>query len=84
MLKGNGYYDTWENKHFRFATRSDTNQPVEAGYMYKLEISDLGRSGNAPFDYSCSENKGADQLRSYRSAPLFSRICKMLVYLILF
>ena len=51
--------------------RSDTNQTVQAQLVsdwkfWILKVEELY--------YQCSENKGADQLRSYGSAPLFSHM----------
>ena len=47
---------------------------------YRLEILDLERRGI--LYYPCSENKGADQLRSYCDADLrlCFRICRILVF----
>ena len=47
---------------------------------YRLEISDLESRGIVL--YLCSENKGADQLRSYCAADLrlYFRICKKPVF----
>ena len=65
---------------FWFPTWSDTNQAVQPqkvarGLKFLIyEVEGLY--------YLCSENKGADQLRSYREADLHLclRICKMLVF----
>ena len=63
-----------------FPNRSDTNRPVQAQkqarslkfWIYKVE----------ELYYPCSENKGADQLRSYCEADLrlCFRICRLLVF----
>ena len=62
-----------------FPNRSDTNQAVQAKKMAKswkcwiLKVEELY--------YPCSENKGADQLRSYCKADLhLFRICKILFF----
>ena len=63
-----------------FPTRSDTNravqlQKISRGIKYRIqEVEGLY--------YSCSENKGADQLRSYCKADLrlCFRICKKPVF----
>ena len=52
-----------------FQNRFDTNQAVH----WKLEISDIRFLEEEELYYSCSENKGADQLRSYCEADL--RLC---------
>ena len=64
-----------------FPNRSDTNRPVQAQKqarslkfrIYKVE----------ELYYPCSENKGADQLRSYCEADLrlCFRLCRLLVCL---
>ena len=54
-----------------FSTRSDTNQDVQPQKMargLKFGIKEV-----EGLFYLCSENKGADQLRSYREADL--RLC---------
>ena len=63
-----------------FPNRSDTNRPVQLQkqarslkfWIHKVE----------ELYYPCSENKGADQLRSYREADLrlCFRICRLLVF----
>ena len=63
-----------------FSKGSDTNQAVEVQKMargWKVWI----QKGEALY-YPCSENKGADQLRSYCEADLrlCFRMCKMLVF----
>ena len=65
---------------FWFPTRSDTNQAVQPQKMargLKFQIKKVGG-----LYYQCSENKGADQLCSYREADLrlCFRICKTLVF----
>ena len=65
---------------FWFSTRSDTNQAVQLQKMakgLKFRIWKVERS-----HYLCSENKGADQLRGYRTADLrlCFRICKKPVF----
>ena len=58
--------------------KSNTNRPVLSQKQARsLKCRILEGEG---LYYTCSENKGADQLRSYRSAPLFLHICKMLVF----
>ena len=62
-----------------FLNRSETNQPVQAQkqakrlkfWIYKVE----------ELYYPCSENKGADQLRSYCKADLHLcfHLCRLLV-----
>ena len=48
-----------------FPNRSDTKRPVQLQKQARsLKFLELSRRG--------FENKGADQLRSYRSSPLFS------------
>ena len=61
-------------------TRSDTNQAVQLqkmarGLKFRIVKEEV-------LYYLCSENKGADQLRSYREADLrlCFRICKTLVF----
>ena len=63
-----------------FPTRSDTNwavQPQNMARGLKFQIKEV-----EGLFYLCSENKGADQLHSYREADLrlCFRICKMLVF----
>ena len=63
-----------------FPNRSDTNRPVQSQkqarslkfWIYKVE----------ELYYPCSENKGADQLRSYCEADLrlCFRLCRLLVF----
>ena len=63
-----------------FPNRTDTNRPVQAQkrdrslkfWIYKVE----------ELYYLCSENKGADQLRSYCEADLrlCCRLCRLLVF----
>ena len=63
-----------------FPNRSDTNQAVHAQknardwnfWIYKV----------VEVFYPCSENKGADQLRSYYEADLCLcfRICRLLIF----
>ena len=65
---------------FWFPTWSDTNQTVQLQQMardLKFRIYEV-----EGLYYPFSENKGADQLRSYREADLrlCFRICKMLVF----
>ena len=65
---------------FWFPTRSNTNQAVQLKKMargLKFWIKKI-----EGLYYLCSENKGADQVRSYREADLrlCFRICKMLVF----
>ena len=50
-----------ENWSSGFPTRFDTNRPVQLQKMARVEDELL---------YPCSENKGADQLRSYCEADL--------------
>ena len=63
-----------------FSNRSDTNRAVQAQKMardWKFWIWHVEE-----LFYPCSENKGADQLRSYCEADLCIcfRICKMFVF----
>ena len=54
-----------------FATRSDTNRPIQLQKMGRsLEF---GIYEDEEFYYQCSKNKGADQLCSYCTADL--RLC---------
>ena len=63
-----------------FPNRSDTNRAVQAekiardGKFWIWKVEELY--------YPCSENKGADQLRSYCEADLrlCFRICRLLVF----
>ena len=62
-----------------FPNRSDTNRAVQAqkqARSLKFRIKEEG------VYYPCSENKGADQLRSYCEADLrlCFRICRLLVF----
>ena len=64
-----------------FPTWSDTNQAVQlrkAARYLKFRIYEV-----EGLNYSCSENKDADQIRGYREADLrlCFRICKTLVFL---
>ena len=63
-----------------FPNRSDTNRPVQlqkqAGSLkFRIEVEE-------ELYYPSSENKGADQLRSYREADLrlCFRLCRLLVF----
>ena len=64
-----------------FPNRSDTNQAVQSaqkmatGLQFRIKKVD-------ELYYLCSENKGADQLRSYCEADLrlCFRICRLLVF----
>ena len=63
-----------------FPTRSDTNQPVQAqkrarSLKFRIKVEE-------ELYYPSSENKGADQLRSYCEADLrlCFRICRLLVF----
>ena len=63
-----------------FPKWSDTNRPVQAqkqARSLKFRIYE-----EEEVCYPCSENKGADQLRSYREADLrlCFRICRLLVF----
>ena len=65
---------------FLFPSWSDTNQAVQLQKMarcLKFRIKEVEGLNNP-----CNDNKGADQLRSYREADLRLRfrICKMLVF----
>ena len=69
-----------ENLSPGFPTRPDTNQAVESqkmirGLKFRIKIEE-------GFYYPCSENKGADQLRSDCAADLrlCFRICKKPVF----
>ena len=64
----------------RFPNRSDTNQAVQSqkqARSLKFQIKE-----EEEVYYSCSENKGADQLCSYCEADLrlCFRICRLLVF----
>ena len=70
----------WENRSSGFPTRSDTNRAIQSLKMatcLKFRIEE-----EEGLYYPCSENKGADQLRSYREADLrlCFRICKKPVF----
>ena len=68
------------NQQFAFPTRSNTNRPVQSQKQARsLKFWILVEEG---VYYTCSENKGADQLRGYREAGLrlCFRICKVLVF----
>ena len=61
-------------------TRSDTNWAVQSQKMargWKFQIQE-----EEELYYPCSENKGADQLRSYCEADLrlCFRLCRLLVF----
>ena len=59
------------NRSLGFPTQSDTNRPVQSqkqARSLKFQIKEEER-----LYYPCSENKGADQLRSYCEADL--RLC---------
>ena len=63
-----------------FPNRSDTNQAVQAQKMarslkFRIEVEE-------ELYYPSSENKGADQLRSYCEADLrlCFRLCRLLVF----
>ena len=61
-------------------TRSDTNRAVQSQKMVRgLKFWIYVEAG---FHYPCSENKGADQLRSYCEADL--RLCFCLCRLLIF
>ena len=65
---------------FGVSTRSDTSQAVDPENMARgLKFRILIEEG---LYYPCSENKGADQLRSYCAADLLLcfRICKKPVF----
>ena len=66
----------WESRSSGFPTRSDTNRAVQPQKIVrglKFRIKEVGG-----FFYLSSENKGADQLRSYCAADLrlYFRILK--------
>ena len=48
---------------------------TEAGYIYGLEISDLGSRGIVLSHFPCSEKKDDDQLRGYSTADLHLCFC---------
>ena len=63
-----------------FPNRSDTNRPVQAqkrarSLKFQIKVEE-------ELYYPSSENKGADQLRSYREADLrlCFRLCRLLVF----
>ena len=62
-----------------FPNRSDTNRPVQRQKMARGLNFRIKKEEE--LHYSCSENKGADQLRGDREADLHLcfRICKLLV-----
>ena len=60
-----------ENRSSGFPTRSDTNQPVQS--QKQARSLKFRFYGDEKLYYPCSENKGADQLRSYCEADL--RLC---------
>ena len=71
MLKQMIWVMSWENLSSGFPTRSDTNWALQLQKMargMKFRISEVEW-----LYYLCSENKGADQLRSYCAADL--RLC---------
>ena len=63
-----------------FPNRSDTNRPVQA--QKRARISKFRIQVEEELYYPSSENKGADQLRSYREADLrlCFRLCRLLVF----
>ena len=63
-----------------FLTRSDTNRPVPAQKMARGLKFSIWKEEE--LYYSCSENKGADQLRSSCEADLrlCFRLCKLFVF----
>ena len=63
-----------------YPTRSDTNRAVQAqkqarSLKFRIKVEE-------ELYYPCSENKGADQLCSYREADLrlCFRLCRLLVF----
>ena len=60
-----------ENRSLGFPTRSDTNRHVQ--FQKKSGGLKLRFKEEEKLYYPCSENKGADQLRSYCEADL--RLC---------
>ena len=64
-----------------FPNRSDTNQAVQA--QKRARSLKFRTSVEEELYYLCSENKGADQLRSYCEADLLLcfRLCRLLVFL---
>ena len=63
-----------------FPNRSDTNQAAQSQKQARsLKFRILEEEEVC---YSCSENKGADQLRGYREADLrlCFRLCRLLVF----
>ena len=61
-------------------TKSDTNQHVQSQKQAKSLI--FGIEEEEGLYYSCSENKGADQLRGYSKADLrlCFRLCRLLSF----
>ena len=59
------------NPGFGFLSRSDTDRPVQS--QKKARSLKFRIEGEEGLYYMCSENKGADQLRSYCEADL--RLC---------
>ena len=62
------YAATQENQASGFPSRSDTNQPVQS--QKQARLLKFGLHIEEELHYLCSENKGADQLRSYCEADL--------------
>ena len=67
-----------------FPSRSDTNRAVQSQKMarsLKFRIQEEEEEEEA-LNYTCGENKGADQLRSCCEADLrlWFRICRLLVF----
>ena len=63
-----------------FPNRSDTNRAVQA--QKRARTLKFWIKVEEELYYPCSENKGADQLRSYREADLrlCFRLCRLLVF----
>ena len=64
-----------------FPNRSDTNQAVQSQKQARSLKFPIEEEEEEVF-YPCSENKGADQFRSYREADLrlCFHICRLLVF----
>ena len=71
-----------ENQSLGLPTRSDINQHVQSQREKKAGSLKIWLYVEQELHVPCSENKGADQLRSYCEADLrlCFRICKNLVF----
>ena len=71
MCRGTSEPRREKNRSSVFPTRSDTNRPIHP--WKKAKIIKFGLNVEEELYYPSSENKGADQLRSYCEADL--RLC---------